>query len=1576
MRIFGYLSKEYGSAKFITYSLVLALLVLIYQPAAFALSPSEVNEDELHHKWFSHPMGTVALYSGATANSFYLEGAPEGLTVDRFSTRTDLRLMYIRFSWTGDISAETTFRVYGRGSGSNRLFSRPSSSDSDLGTITIKPTVKELRVSTPTNNSLVWEGSNRSSRFTVRLSVAPSETVTVAVSSSDATEGRVSPSELTFTTENYNVAQTVYAYGVRDNVHETSLTNWNVVLDPLSTDEGYNALTNVNVAMRTANVGPTVTMLVSHSYVFEGGGIAVKVRAEMDIDVPDAATTITVSASPGSGTSDSDFNLSDNTVLTIPAGERRSTGEVTITLVDNKAVGADKSVRVSGSVSNSLVSPISARSTTIVIYDDESRDSSLSNLVLSAGQLSPAFSSSTLRYTATVGPSVESLTVTPTSSSDVTDIRVNDESVSSGEASDSIDLALGENTISVLVVPRIRGHRQEYQILVTRGVSADRTPDEFSFAAVNDANPGSWVTSETITVAGLGDDLSAEILFSATGHRRIRGVLYVDGVVTDGREGSDTRVTNGQEVAVGLLTSEEFGGTATGTVTIGGVSTSFTVTTRGDPATPDAFSFAAVNNVEPSTSVASNAITVSGLDEGVEAKITISGGGYFLVDGIGVSGALATNGRTRVTNGQQVVVRVVSHNESGETATATLTIGNVSSDFTVTTRGGPATPDAFSFAERNDVVPGSTVTSNTVTVSSLGDGLVARITVVGGSAVVNGNVIPESSFVEGIRWQVTNGDRVAVSVVASDEPGGTATATVTIGVTSANFTVTTRGDPARPDVPTPDVFSFAAVSGAEPGSTVTSNAVTISGLDEGVETAISVSGGTLVVSDSDSETTVTNGVTTVTNGQRVTVSVVASDVPGGTTTATVTLGNASANFTVTTRGTSSTDQTPDVFSFTAVSGVEPGSTVTSNAVTVSGLGEGVAAEISATGSTSLLVNGNEFTGAPVTNGQRVAVSVVASSEFGGTATATVTIGGVSANFTVTTRGTSTNADLGSLSFSPSARLSPSFSGGTVSYTASVSDQLSTITILATPAHSDASVSITPADAQASTSGHQVNLITGLGTATIVVTAEDNRTRKTYTVRFTPLETAPAPVIEELEEEIVTEVSREVTSNTLQAITGRIGSAVGNVPAPVAPPTVGGLLPVLKIFDQHSRDTSSTRSTLHQSLDGANFVLSLTEGKAGQDGGEESPGGAAIWGSADYRNMSGGKNGTVNWDGGLFSVHVGTDALLESGLLVGLSASVSRGTFDYFGGQSSTRGQLKTRMTSLYPYLGWTVSERLNLWMTAGYGQGRIEYNNETYLPFANDTSLATAAFGSRYRLSSDERNMPGDSIMVDLKTEAWGTRLTVKGNEARPAKSSIRTHGVRLAIEGSRERETETGATVTPFGELGVRWDGGDGETGTGVEVGGGLKLLTSCRCMTVDAGARILATHESGRKEWGVSLSVRRDLSRDRTGMSYGASLSHGEIDSKIDSLWESRAAGRVKETERLTTRLAAEVGYGLYGADGIYTPYAGLGLMDNGSRDYAVGIRYAGEAAMSMGLELNRLEKTDKSPDHRIMLTGQMDW
>ena len=68
---------------------------------------------------------------------------------------------------------------------------------------------------------------------------------------------------------------------------------------------------------------------------------------------------------------------------------------------------------------------------------------------------------------------------------------------------------------------------------------------------------------------------------------------------------------------------------------------------------------------------------------------------------------------------------------------------------------------------------------------------------------------------------------------------------------------------------------------------------------------------------------------------------------------------------------------------------------------------------------------------------------------------------------------------------------------------------------------------------------------------------------------------------------------------------------------------------------------------------------------------------------------------------------------------------------------------------------------------------------------------------------------------------------------------------------------------MTPSAELGVRWDGGDGATGAGGEVGGGVSWAGPGR-LVLEAGGRWLVVHRSGVEEWGLTGGLR--LARGRT--------------------------------------------------------------------------------------------------------------
>ena len=83
--------------------------------------------------------------------------------------------------------------------------------------------------------------SGQSTTFRVRLTVAPTATVTCTVSSSDTTEGVVSPTTLTFTPQNFGF-QTVTITGVDDQIVDADVVFFAVMAPCTSTDLAYQGL--------------------------------------------------------------------------------------------------------------------------------------------------------------------------------------------------------------------------------------------------------------------------------------------------------------------------------------------------------------------------------------------------------------------------------------------------------------------------------------------------------------------------------------------------------------------------------------------------------------------------------------------------------------------------------------------------------------------------------------------------------------------------------------------------------------------------------------------------------------------------------------------------------------------------------------------------------------------------------------------------------------------------------------------------------------------------------------------------------------------------------------------------------------------------------------------------------------------------------------------------------------------------------------------------------------------------------------------------------------------------------------
>ncbi len=209
--------------------------------------------------------------------------------------------------------------------------------------------------------------------ITVVLNTAPSADVTVNIAGV-STEFTVEPTQLTFTTSNWNTPQTVYIHAIQDNTTDTNQTE-NLTITTSSSDSNYNGLSAnspVTITDQTP-IAPSVGIGFDNSTVTEGNSGTQTRTLTAYLDQLHSSN-VTINLAYGSGSSCSATSGSSNdfayasSSMTISAGQSQATQSVTIygdtTFEDNETVCIDIS-----SVTNG-VEEGTQRATLTILNDD------------------------------------------------------------------------------------------------------------------------------------------------------------------------------------------------------------------------------------------------------------------------------------------------------------------------------------------------------------------------------------------------------------------------------------------------------------------------------------------------------------------------------------------------------------------------------------------------------------------------------------------------------------------------------------------------------------------------------------------------------------------------------------------------------------------------------------------------------------------------------------------------------------------------------------------------------------------------------------------------------------------------------------------------------------------------------------------------------------------------------------------------------------------------------------------------------------------------------------------------------
>ena len=383
--------------------------------------------------------------------------------------------------------------------------------------------------------------------------------------------------------------------------------------------------------------------------------------------------------------------------------------------------------------------------------------------------------------------------------------------------------------------------------------------------------------------------------------------------------------------------------------------------------------------------------------------------------------------------------------------------------------------------------------------------------------------------------------------------------------------------------------------------------------------------------------------------------------------------------------------------------------------------------------------------------------------------------------------------------------------------------------------------------------------------------------------------------------------------------------------------------------------------------------------APEDGGRS----AAFWGRGASSSFSG-KDGALSIDGEVTSATLGAD--WRSGTwLLGAMVKHSIGEGDYSGDGGS--GEVESTLTGIYPYAAVDLSARLRAWAAAGLGEGTLTLTpknpetGEADPALETNMSLGMAALGAKGNLVEPA---DGGGLRLDLEADAFWVRTSSEKAPGLAAAEADVTR-LRLGLDGGYPVALGGGGTLEPTLELGLRHDGGDAETGWGVDIGGGLRWNEPALGLSAQVSGRGLIAHEAaGLKDRGVSGSLAwdPDPASDR-GPSLSLTQTLGaQAAGGADALLGRQTLADLAANDNgfENRRLELKLGYGFpaFGDRFTGTPELGFALSDT-AREYRLGWRLGlvpgGASSFEFGVEATRSEPANDAGagaavEHGVML------
>ena len=271
---------------------------------------------------------------------------------------------------------------------------------------------------------------------------------------------------------------------------------------------------------------------------------------------------------------------------------------------------------------------------------------------------------------------------------------------------------------------------------------------------------------------------------------------------------------------------------------------------------------------------------------------------------------------------------------------------------------------------------------------------------------------------------------------------------------------------------------------------------------------------------------------------------------------------------------------------------------------------------------------------------------------------------------------------------------------------------------------------------------------------------------------------------------------------------------------------------------------------------------------------------SVWGRGNYTSLEGEplEGGTsYDYDGDSYGFYLGLDGRYDQYLL-GVAVGYTVGDIELravSGGRPGTpdRSDYESDLVAVYPYAAWQPSERLSVWLMAGYGQGELEIEEHGAIrrKATSDTDLWLGAAG----LSLRQPAASGVELLLRLSATALHgeTDGGTFDDPARTAYAKMETDAQQLRGEAELGRAFgfDDGASARPYLRAGASYDFGDGarDAVTG-EFGAGVRLHWPRLGLETEweGEARLASKGDRDYREYSGTGTLRYDLGGDRRGL------------------------------------------------------------------------------------------------------------